>query len=82
MPTTMLNVERVDHSRYTGKMGSSIDDYLVTGIEQGAYTEQFHTTSVFMAAVCQRGKDLQKPVSVLWRDHRAGKTIVDVELTA
>ena len=79
MPTTVLRVARVDHSRYNGKCGA-FDDYLVTGTEPDAYTVQFHTTSVFMASVCQRAKDLARPVSILWRDHRIGKQIVDVTL--
>lgn len=79
MPTTVLHVERVDTSRCTSR-GVSFDDYLVTGTEVDAYTVQFHTTSPLMASVCQRAKDLARPVSVLWRDHRIGRVIVDVQL--
>lgn len=79
MPTTVLQVERIDHSRYSGKHGL-FDDYLITGVEVGAYTVQLHTTSVLMASVFQRAKDLDRLVEVIWRDHRIGRVIIDVQL--
>ena len=79
MPTTVVYVDRVDKSRFNGRL-ESYDDYLVTGMEAGAYTMQFHTTSEFRAAACQRAKELGRPVSIVWRDHRVGRQIVDVDI--
>ena len=81
MPTTVLHVERVDKSRYTGRL-VAYDDYLVTGVEVGAHTVQFHTTSEWLASICQRARELERPASIDWREGRIGKHIVGVSILA
>lgn len=86
MPTTVIYVQRIDQSDRTGPSGP-FQDFLITGSEPDGqlvlpetWTFQVHTTNELMAAVCQRAQEIRRPVSILWREHRFGKQIVQVDI--
>jgi len=82
MPFTTIRVLRVDYVHRNGPTGP-FKAYCVTGMtgaEWDAGTFQAQTTSELAASLCQRAKELNKALSVLWKDGRYGKEIVNIDL--
>lgn len=82
MPTTTIHVLRVDHVTREGKHGR-FQDYCITGTSGAEWdfgTVQVYTTSNWSAALCDRARALDQPVSVVWKDGRYGKELVGVTL--
>lgn len=83
MPFTTIRVLRVDYVHRNGPHGP-FKSYCVTGATtEGDYGSfQAQTTSELAASLCQRAKELDKALSVLWKDGRYGKEIVNLNFVA
>lgn len=78
MPTTAFTVSRID-STPTQQDGLTL--HLVQGVRlTDDLPFQVRTVNDFAAAVCARAKLLERPVSVIWKDGRFGKEIVQVDI--
>jgi len=84
MPYTTIRVLRIDYLHRNGPSGP-FKAYCVTGTtgaEWDAGAFQVHTTSELLASLCRRSCELDKSLSVLWKDGRFGKEIVDLDFVA
>lgn len=91
MPRTTIRVLRVNSVQRTGPRGlfqshcvtgaasSTEIGLLGTGVDDFG-TFQAQTTSDLVAALCERVQQSQRPITVLWKDGRYGKEIVEVDL--
>lgn len=78
MPSTIFHVARID-STPTAQPG--LTRHVVTAHELiHGLGFQVETVNDFAASLCQRAQQLGKPVSVIWRDGRYGKQIVQVDI--
>ena len=77
MPSQIFTVTRID-STATATPGLTL--HLVSGVTSDELPFQVRTVNAFAASVCQRAQQLGKPVSVIWRDGRHGKQIVQVDI--
>lgn len=78
MPTTVFTVARID-SGPTAQPG--LTRHVITANELiMGLGFQVETVSDLAASVCQRAQQLEKHVSVVWKDGRYGKQIVHVDI--
>lgn len=76
MPTTAFRVTHID-SAPTRQPGVTL--HVVDGVRLADDLPfQVRTVDDFKASLCARAQQLERPVSVLWRDCQYGKEIVHV----
>lgn len=78
MPTTVFTVQRID-SAPTTRPGLTRHVITATELIHGLGF-QVETVDDFAASLCQRAQQLERQVSVIWKDGRYGRQIVQVDI--
>lgn len=79
MPSVVIHVDRVDT---TTTYVAGVQSHVVTGWHTDGTLGGFaaETANDLAASLCQRAKELDRPVAVVWKDGRYGKQLVTVAI--